>query len=96
LLETIDGLTTIRAFGWQIEFTNLNAQRLDDSQKPYYLLFCIQQWLRLVLDMIVAGMAVLVVALALSFKNSTNAGLLGVSMNSVLCESSDRLAHYRD
>jgi hypothetical protein len=46
--------------------------------------------------MIVAGMAVLVVVLALSFKNSTNAGLLGVSMNSVLCESSDRLAHYRD
>jgi ATP-binding cassette, subfamily C (CFTR/MRP), member 1 len=85
-LETLDGLSTIRAFGWQEEFLGENREHLDNSQKPYYLLFCIQRWLALVLDLMVAALAVLVVALALSLRNLTSPGLLGVSMNNVLCE----------
>lgn len=83
-LETIEGLSTIRAFGWEEEFKEVNRARLDNSQKPYYLLFCIQRWLSLVLDLLVAAMAVLVVALALNLRQSTSPGLLGVSMNNVL------------
>jgi ATP-binding cassette subfamily C (CFTR/MRP) protein 1 len=83
-LETLEGLATIRAFGWQTQMMDEMARRLDESQKPYYLMFCIQRWLALVLDLIVGALATIVVALATSLRYSTSPGLLGVSMNSVL------------
>lgn len=60
-------------------------KRVDDSQKPYYLMFCIQNWLSLLLDLIAAGMAVTVVTLALNLRQWTSPGLLGVAMNNILC-----------
>jgi ATP-binding cassette, subfamily C (CFTR/MRP), member 1 len=86
-LETLEGLETIKAFHWQMQMTNIHYIRLDRSQQPYYLMFCIERWLALVLDLIVAGIATAVVALALSLRHSTNPGLLGVSMNAVLCKA---------
>ena len=58
ILETMDGLTTIRVFGWQSAFVQKNHDLLDASQKSFYLLYCIQRWLNLVLDLLVAGLAV--------------------------------------
>lgn len=92
-LETMEGLATIRAFGWEDKFRDINLERLDDSQKPYYLMFCIQRWLGLVLNLIVAAVAVIIVSLALSLKGTTTVGLLGVSLNSVLCKYNDGCAH---
>jgi len=43
-LETIEGLPIIRAFGWQEEATLMNLERLDRSQKCFYLLQSIQKW----------------------------------------------------
>ena len=85
-LESLNGLSTIRAFGWKQESKETNKRLLDYSQRPYYLLYCIQRWLNLVLDLIVTAEAVLVVGLALGLKSSTTAGLLGVSLNNILCE----------
>lgn len=59
---------------------------LDESQRPYYLLYCIQRWLTLVLDLIVGAEAVLVVGLAVGLRHSTSPGLLGVSLNNVMCK----------
>lgn len=84
--ETLSGLSTIRAFGWQEAETARNIKYLDASQRPFYLLFCIQRWLTLVLDLMVAGLAVIVIALAVCLRSSTAVGLLGVSLNNVLCE----------
>ncbi|KAI1277349.1 ABC transporter [Xylaria sp. FL0933] len=83
-LETLDGLSTVRAFGWQAQFKTRNETLLDLSQRPYYLLYCIQRWLNLVLDLIVGGEAVLVVGLALGLRHTTSPGLLGVSLNNIL------------
>ncbi|KAI1100526.1 ABC transporter [Jackrogersella minutella] len=84
-LETLTGLETIRAFGWENMQREANNRLLDNSQKPYYLLYCIQQWLDLVLDLIVAAEATLVVGLAVGLRgSSTSPGALGVSMNNVL------------
>ena len=83
-LETLDGLSTIQAFGWEKASKDLNVERLDASQKPYYLMYCIQRWLALVLDLFAGGMAIIVVSLALNLRGSTSPGLLGVSLNSVL------------
>lgn len=83
-LEGINGLVTIRAFGWQKTCEDELLGLLDSSQRPYYLMYCIQRWLTLVLDLIVAAEAVLVVGLALGLRSATSAGLLGVSLNSIL------------
>ncbi|KUJ15876.1 putative multidrug resistance protein [Mollisia scopiformis] len=83
-LETLDGLSTIRSFGWQEESRSTNIQRLDRSQRPYYLLYCIQRWLNLVLDLIVALMAIVVIALATQLRSTTSAGAIGIALNSIL------------
>ena len=85
-LESINGLTTIQAFGWQQKFIEKNHKLLDNSQRPYYLLYCIQRWLTLVLDLIVAAEAVILVCMAITLRGSSNVGLLGVSLNNVLCK----------
>lgn len=83
--ETIEGISTIRAFGWQESFSERNMQHLDASQRPYYLLFCIQRWLIMVLQLLVGCMGVVLVGLAVSLKSTTaNTGLIGVSLSSVV------------
>jgi ATP-binding cassette subfamily C (CFTR/MRP) protein 1 len=81
--ETLEGISTIRAFGWQQHFANTNRKYLDISQQPYYLLFCIQRWFNLFLLLIVSITAVAVIALATSLISSTSPSKLGVSLSSV-------------
>ncbi|KAI5206442.1 putative ABC transporter [Aureobasidium subglaciale] len=83
-LETLDGVVTIRAFGWEEDAKEAHLKLLDVAQSPYYLLSCIQRWLKLVLDLIVAALAVIVVALAVSRRGTTSVGLLGVALTNVL------------
>jgi len=40
-LECLEGLSTIRAFGWSLAAQEMEIERLDVSQKPYYLLYCL-------------------------------------------------------
>jgi len=84
LTETIDGLSAIRAFGWEHHYSDKNMDRLDTSQRPYYLMYCIQRWLGLVLQLLTGAIAVLLVALALNLRGTTSANLLGVSLSSVV------------
>lgn len=78
--ETLAGLSTIRAFGWAGAFLQDNHRRLDTSQKPFYTMFCIQRWLQVVLDLFVAGMALVLVALALNVPGHTTKGAIGLAM----------------
>nr|POE78011.1 multidrug resistance-associated protein 1 [Quercus suber] len=83
-LETCSGLTTIRAFGWQAQMAAKNRDLLDTSQRPFYLLYCVQRWLGIVLDLIVAGAAVLLMTLATQVRSTTSGGALGVALVNVL------------
>jgi ABC-type multidrug transport system fused ATPase/permease subunit len=76
------GIATIRAFGWQEQDMLKSFQLLDTSQRPAYLLAMIQQWLASSLHFLVAGTAVLLVALSTQLR--TNAGLTGASLISLL------------
>lgn len=76
-MQTLQGLTTIRAFGWQHYSWAENSVLLNRSQKPFYLMYCIQRWLNLVLDLVVAGVATIVVSLATQLDGSSS-GALGV------------------
>jgi ATP-binding cassette subfamily C (CFTR/MRP) protein 1 len=61
-----------------------NAQRLDASQQPYYLLLCLQRWLNLVLDLIAAGIAVGTLAVTVLLRGSTTGGQVGVALNIII------------
>ncbi|CEJ91185.1 hypothetical protein VHEMI06915 [[Torrubiella] hemipterigena] len=82
--ETISGVTTIRAFKWQHSSHSACLQLLDRSQKPYYLMLCIQRWLNLVLDLTTAAIATVVVALAMTLHGTASAGSVGLSLLNIL------------
>ncbi|KAK1962259.1 P-loop containing nucleoside triphosphate hydrolase protein [Colletotrichum sublineola] len=84
LIETISGLSTIRACGWQEAFRQISLDLLDHSQRPYYLFSCIQRWLTLVLDLLVGAIAVLLVSMAMMIPNATSTGAIAVALYNVL------------
>ncbi|KAI0429844.1 ABC transporter [Xylaria sp. FL1042] len=91
-LDTLMGLPTIRAFGWLHHHQSQNDALLDESQCPSYLLAMAQQWLMLTMNVIVALVAVILVALATqlgSDAGSVGAGLvtlitLGSTLTSII------------
>ncbi|KAK2778498.1 ATP-binding cassette [Colletotrichum kahawae] len=91
-LESLDGLTTIRAFGWEKEVEDANIRSLDKSQQPSYILFCLQRWLCIVLDLIVAAIATSLIAFAVLLKGTTTAGQIGMALNLVLLVNSTLLS----
>lgn len=82
--ETLSGLATIRAFDHQGSFLQRGLELLDASQRPFYFLFCIQRWLNLVLDLVIAGLAVALVALAVELPGTTSGGAIGIALVNVL------------
>ncbi|RAK97795.1 P-loop containing nucleoside triphosphate hydrolase protein [Aspergillus ibericus CBS 121593] len=81
-LETITGLHTIRAYNWQQTHQTTYTTLLSASQRPYYQRFMIQRWLNLVLDMVSAGVAILVVSLAITLP--TRSSLVGLALVNVI------------
>lgn len=75
-IESLSGLATLRAFGWQQQNHALNNELLDSSQRPVYLLYMIQRWLTLVMDFISMGLALVIVGLSLKLRNSVSVGML--------------------
>lgn len=82
--ESLSGLATIRAFGWQESLENKNRALLDRSQRPFYLLFTVQRWLTLVLDLIVAAVAVMLVVLVQQLRGTVSAGGVGLALLGVI------------
>ena len=53
---------------------------LDRAQRPFYLLLCIQQWLGLVLKLMVTGMTVILLGAAVALRGQVSPGLLGIAL----------------
>ncbi len=83
-LETLEGVATIGAFGWQQAFVRDNAEKLVLSLRPEYMLMCVQRWLDIVLDLIVPGFAIGIIGLAIALKGTTTGGQIGIALNVVL------------
>lgn len=79
VLETCTGLEIIRAHGWQGTWQREFRKDLDRSQEPFYLLYSIQRWLQLTLDLVVAGLSVVVTGMAVGIRNKTTVGAIGVA-----------------
>lgn len=82
--ETLAGVSTIRAFGWSSAFMDENARKLNTSQKPFYLMTCIQRWLEVVLDLFIAGLALVLVSIALRVSGASSQGAIGLALVSLL------------
>ncbi|PIG85348.1 sulfonylurea receptor/ ABC transporter [Aspergillus arachidicola] len=83
-LETLKGLSVIRAFAWESKLHRLFEENMNHSQRPFYMLLSVQQWLIIVLDLVLAGMAVLLVAITTSLRDKFTPGEIGVALNLVL------------
>ncbi|KAI0476031.1 ABC multidrug transporter [Xylariaceae sp. FL0804] len=77
-LDTVKGIVTLRAFGFIGDDLAKNMRLLDTSQRPAYLLVMIQQWLSLVLNLLVAILAVILTALVTQLR--TSSGFTGASL----------------
>jgi len=80
LLETIEGVVSIRAFDRTGEFSSRNTELLNYSQRAAYMLLSVQVWLKMILDFVVALLAVLVTTLAVNFRSSQSLGFLGLAL----------------
>ncbi|RPA78129.1 putative ABC multidrug transporter [Ascobolus immersus RN42] len=83
-MECLQGLATIRAFGWQKQLEKKSRELLDRSQRPFYLLFAVQRWLTLVLDLVVGGIAVLLIILVVKLRGTMSSGYVGVALLNVI------------
>ncbi|KAJ6131239.1 hypothetical protein N7523_001699 [Penicillium sp. IBT 18751x] len=83
--DCLQGLVTLRAFGWQHGMEKKNIELLDQSQRPFYFMFAIQRWLTLSLDLLVAGIAILLIVLVVVLRGtSLGAGSVGVALLNVI------------
>ena len=83
-IESLSGLVTVRAFQWSDAFMEQNLVLLDNSQKPYYLLWCIQRWLALILDLMVTVLAVILMVLIVKLRESVSSGYVGLALLNVI------------
>ncbi|KAK1640158.1 ATPase-like protein [Colletotrichum phormii] len=77
-IDTLKGLATLRALGFISAGITVNNNLLDTSQRPAYQLAIIQRWLQLALQLLVAGLATIVVTLATQLRASS--GFTGASL----------------
>ncbi|KAI0535783.1 putative ABC transporter [Xylaria digitata] len=83
-LDTIEGLETIRAFGWSEAVRRDNIRCVNDAQRPEFLLLCLQRWLNIVLDLLAAAIAASVLAIAVALRGHVSGGQIGVALNIML------------
>ncbi|KAJ0345222.1 hypothetical protein KNSL1_008611 [Colletotrichum chrysophilum] len=84
LIETLEGLATIRAFKWEDAFEAANMHRLDDSQRPSYLLSCLQRWLTFAVDMTITVIALILIVLVTTLREQIGPAFIGIALNNVL------------
>ncbi|KAK8078302.1 hypothetical protein PG996_004472 [Apiospora saccharicola] len=90
-LESVEGLETIRAFGWSSTVIRENVACVDKAQRPEFLLLCLKRWLGVVLDLLAAGIATTAVAIAVSFRGSVTGAQAGIALNVMLVANSTLL-----
>ncbi|KAF1998927.1 P-loop containing nucleoside triphosphate hydrolase protein [Amniculicola lignicola CBS 123094] len=79
-IELLSGIVTVRAFQWEYLHLSNFLGMLKKAQRPFYLLYCIQRWLNMVLDLIVGSIAVLLVIIAVKTKGSVDPGMTGLAL----------------
>ncbi|KAF3400200.1 Multidrug resistance-associated protein 1 [Penicillium rolfsii] len=90
-IDTVGGIATIRAFGWQKLSTISNIEKLDISQSPVYLLMCLQRWLNVVLDFLIAAIAVALITWTVVFRGTATGTDIGIALNMIIAANTTLL-----
>lgn len=88
VMETTQGLTTIRAYGWEAQSEERLWQNLEHSQQALYDLYCLQRWFTLSVDIVIAILAVVLACVAITLRKKDGPGNLGVALVNLLGLSS--------
>ncbi|KAK6853983.1 hypothetical protein PG995_010795 [Apiospora arundinis] len=83
-LESVEGLETIRAFSWSTTVIRKNVLSVENSQRPEFLLLCLQRWLNIVLDLLAAGVATAAITIAVVFRGHVSGAQIGIALNIML------------
>lgn len=84
LTEILDGLISIRALGWEDAAIRTSWQLLDDSQRPNYLLYCLQRWLTVAVDLVIALLAIIMIVITTTLREQIGPGYMGVALTNIL------------
>lgn len=91
-LDLVRGLSSVRAFAWETSFLEQYLDLLDASQRPYYLLFCIQRWLGVVLDLMVAVLVAIIMILVVKLRSQLSPQFVALALLNIM-SFSQSLAH---
>ena len=83
-IETLEGITTIRAGKFEAQCAAENERRINLSQPSYFLQYAVNRALTQVLDLMTMLMATCLALLAVATRHSTSAGLIGLAFIQVL------------
>ncbi|KAL7756907.1 hypothetical protein ACKLNR_013900 [Fusarium oxysporum f. sp. zingiberi] len=83
LLESLDGLATVRAYGWATWYLRRGIEVLERSQVPFHFLQSAQVTLNLSVDLFVATLALVVISIAVVQMN-TSGGSLGLALFNIV------------
>ncbi|KAG4291732.1 hypothetical protein FPRO06_12985 [Fusarium proliferatum] len=83
LLESLDGLATVRAYGWAAWYLRRGIEVLERSQVPFHFLQSAQVTLNLSVDLFVATLALVVISIAVVQMN-TSGGSLGLALFNIV------------
>jgi ATP-binding cassette, subfamily C (CFTR/MRP), member 1 len=61
-----------------------NVLSVDNSQRPEFLLLCLQRWLNIVLDLLAAAIATGAVTFAVAFREHVSGAQVGIALNIML------------
>lgn len=84
VLETAEGITTIRAFEWQKYFAEDSIKKLDKYQQTTYTLNSLEEWLCLVLDLMIAVVASIVIITSVIYRSKVTGAETGMALSVVL------------
>lgn len=84
LIETADGLASVRAFGYEAQARAEHRRILEDSNRAIYTLYCLQRWLILTVDITIAILAVVLAAMTLGLRQQDGAGNIGLALVNLL------------
>ncbi|KAI7834991.1 P-loop containing nucleoside triphosphate hydrolase protein [Kickxella alabastrina] len=82
--ETINGVSTIRAYGQESRFRMANYTKVDDNNRPFIYMWGANRWLSIRVDLAGALVSFMAGLLALTTTGRMDAGLAGLSLSYAL------------
>lgn len=83
-LECISGLGTIQAFRWEEHYERKQWAFLDTSQQAFYLFQCLQRWLTVTIDLLVALFAIVLATVLVQTRSSIGGGYIAVGLVNIM------------